>query len=189
MGGRALGDLRAMVKQHRARTEFRDRRQVVTHEQDSAPLAGDGLHAAEAFLLKREVADRKDLVNDEDLRLEVGGYRERETQVHAARVALDRRVDKTLDLSERDDLVELPGDLPAPHPEDRAIEKDVLAAGELRMEPCADLQERADAPADREPSLGRRSDSREDLQQRALARAVVADDPERLALSYLEVEV
>ena len=47
----------------------------------------------------------------QDLGLEMGGDRERQPHVHAAAVALDRRVEELLDLGEVDDLVELPVDL------------------------------------------------------------------------------
>ena len=51
--------------------------------------------------------------------LEVGRDRERQPDVHAARVPLHRRVEEPLDLGEGDDLVELAVDLPAAHAEDR----------------------------------------------------------------------
>ena len=76
-------------------------------EEDGAAPAGDVAHLAEALLLERRVADRQHLVDEQDLRLEVRGDRERQAHVHAARVALHRRVDELLDLGERDDLVEL----------------------------------------------------------------------------------
>ena len=79
------------------------------------------------------------------------GDGEGEPQLHAARVALDRRVDEPLDLGELDDLVELALDLAPPHAEDRAVEEDVLAAGQVGVEAGADLEQRADAAADRAP--------------------------------------
>ena len=60
-----------------------------------------------------------------------------------------------IDLGERDDRVELGEDLGAFHPEDGAIQQDVLAAGQLRVEPGADLEQRADAAA--QLHLARRS--------------------------------
>src|SRR3954463_13904670 len=103
---------------HRAWAQRRDDRHVVTDEQHRQPLARDISHLAEAFLLKRDVADREDLVDDENLRLEMRRNRERKTDVHAARVALDRRVEERPDLGELDDLVELSNDLATRHAED-----------------------------------------------------------------------
>ena len=68
---------------------------------------GDVLHLAEALLLELGVADGEHLVDDQDLRLEVRGDGEGQAHVHAAGVALDRRVEELLDLGEGDDLVEL----------------------------------------------------------------------------------
>ena len=59
------------------------------------------------FRWKADVADREDLVDDQDLGLEMGGHGEGQAHVHAAGVALDRRVEELLDLGELDDLVEL----------------------------------------------------------------------------------
>ena len=64
------------------------------------------------------------------------------------RVALDRRVEELLDLGEGDDLVELARDLARRHAEDRAVEEDVLAAGELGVKAGADLEQAADAAVD-----------------------------------------
>ena len=86
---------------------------------------------------------------NEDLGLEVGGDGEPEAHLHAARVALDGRVEELLDLRELDDLVELAGDLGPPHAEDRAAQVDVLAAGQLGVEAGADLEQGADAAPQR----------------------------------------
>ena len=110
----------------------------------------------EAPPLELRVADGEHLVDEQDLRLEVGRDGEREPDVHAARVALDRCVDEPLDAGELDDVVEAPLDLPALHPEDRTVEVDVLAAGQLLVEARPDLEQAADATTDLGPSLGRR---------------------------------
>ena len=47
--------------------------------------------------------------------------------------------------------------------------------------PGADLEQAGDAAPDPDPAARRRGDLREDLQQRALARAVAADDAEDFA--------
>ena len=57
------------------------------------------------------VADREHLVDDQDLGVEVRRDRERQPDVHPARVALHGRVDELLDPAELDDLVELRTDL------------------------------------------------------------------------------
>ena len=59
------------------------------------------------------------------------------------------------DVGELDDLVEAALDLLALHAEDRAVQEDVLAPGELGVEAGADLEQGADAAA--EPRLALRS--------------------------------
>jgi hypothetical protein len=151
--------------------------------------ARHALHPPEALALEGHVADGEDLVDEQHLGLEVRGDGEREAEVHAGRVVLHRRVGELRHLGEGEDLVELARDVGALHAEDRAAQEDVLAAGELAVEPGADLEQRADAPAHLgEPLRGPR-DAREDLQQRALARAVAADHAEHFARRDLERHV
>ena len=65
---------------------------VLTDEDDGESLLGDIVHLPGALLLESDVAHGKHLVEDQDLRVEVAGNSEREARLHAARVALDRRV-------------------------------------------------------------------------------------------------
>ena len=61
------------------------------------------------------------------------------------------------------------------HPEHRAAQEDVLAAGQLRVKACAELEQAADAPPASQRAGRWSRNPREDLQQRALAGAVTAD--------------
>ena len=75
------------------------------------PRSRDVPHLAEALLLELRVADRQHLVDDENLGLQMRRNGEGEAHVHAARIALHRRVEELLDAGEVDDLVELAVDL------------------------------------------------------------------------------
>ena len=75
------------------------------------------------------------------------------------------------------------------HAQDRAVEVDVLAAGQLGVEAGAHLQQAGDPAVDLGAAAGRLGDAREDLEQRDLARAVAADDADDLALLDLEGDV
>jgi hypothetical protein len=161
----------------------------VADEQDGPALATDLAHLAQALTLEGGVAYREHLVHDQDLGLEVSGDREREPQVHAARVALHRRVDEALDLGEGDDLVELALDLAAAHAEDRAVQEDVLATREIAVEARPDLEERPDTAADARLAVRRLGDAREDLEQRRLAGPVAPDDAEDVAARDVERDV
>ena len=94
-----------------------------------------------------------------------------------------------LDPREVDDLVELAVDLGRPHPEDRAVQIDVLAAGQVGVESRPDLQKRADAAVNPRVTRCRRRDARQYLEQRGLSRAVPTDDAEHLAALDLEGHV
>src|SRR5258706_9141777 len=106
----------------------------------------------------------------------MGGDGKAQAHHHAGGISLDRNVDKLLDVSEGYDAVELGADLVPPHAENRAAEKHILASTELRMESGAHLEQGCDTPADGHLARGRRSHTGKQLENRALSRAVVADD-------------
>ena len=153
-----------------------DGRRVVTDKKNGAALSCNIRHLAKAFLLKLGVADGQDLVNYEDLRFEMCRDGEGETDVHAARVMLHRRVDEPLHLGEGHDLVEPGSDFRALHAEDRSVQEHVVPAGQFGVKSGANLQERGDAPAQDGAAGGGFGDAREQLEQGGLARAVAADD-------------
>ena len=107
----SVGDEAAPVDLDGARAEAAHRGHVVADEEDGAPRTRDLLHLPEALALEGDVADREHLVDEQDLRVEVRRDGEGQAHVHAARVALDRRVEELVDLGELDDLVELARDL------------------------------------------------------------------------------
>ena len=188
--GGAVEDQPAVGEEQRARAQVLERHQVVAHVEDRAALVGrDRLHLLKALGLETGVADRQDLVDDEDLGVEVRGHREREAHPHAARVPLDRRLEELVHLGEVHDLLEPAVDRGARHPEDRAVHVHVLEPGQLGVEPGADFEQGPDVARHLDPPRGGRRDAAEDLQQRALARAVLADDPHGLALGDVEAQV
>src|SRR5205823_913172 len=70
-----------------------------------------------------------------------------------------------------------------------AVEVDVLPAGVLGLEASAQLQQRRHPPGDLDPAAVRAEDAGQDLEQRALARAVVPDHAQELALRHLEADL
>ena len=112
---------------------------------------------------------------------------EAEAGVHARAVALDRRVDEVADSARsrrwrRTDVSMSDRFMPMID----AVEIDVLAAREVGVKAGRDLDQRAD-PSVRDVGAERRTQKlREDLEQCRLARAVVPDDPERVAALHLE---
>ena len=135
----------------------------------------------ERLSLEAPIADREHLVDDEHVGAHVGGDREAEAGVHAARIPLHGCVDELGELRERDDVVEAGGDLLARHPHDAALEKDVLGAGQVLVKASRNLDERANTPANPAAPLRRAQNAGQQLQDCRLACAVRPDDPERLA--------
>ena len=164
--------------------------ETVADEQDGAVLVdGNRLHLAQRLFLKACIAYRKDLINDQDLRLQMRRHSERQPDIHAAAVALHRRVEKSFDFGEVNDLVEFLPDLRPGHPEDRSVQKDVLATGQFRVKAGADLQQACDTAAYDRPSTIRLSDAAEYLEQRRFAGSVPPDNSEHLAALHLEAHV
>ena len=139
-----------------------------------------------ALLRERRVADREHLVDQHDVGVGLDHHREREPDHHARRVVLQLQVDEVVELGEVDHRVEPPLRLAPAQPHQDAVEDDVLARGELGVEADAELDERRDPPGHPDPARVGAVDAGEDLQQRALARAVAPDDPEELALVDVE---
>jgi hypothetical protein len=119
----------------------------------------------------------------------VHGHREAEPHVHARRVRLHRLVDEVLETRERHDLRELSFDLLAREPEHDAVDDDVLAPRDLRVEAGAELDEGRDLAVHRELPGRRFEKAGDELQERRLAAAVRPDDAERLAPRHRERNV
>src|SRR5512147_787945 len=98
-------------------------------------------HFSQALLLKSRIADCQNLVDNQNLRLEMGRYSKSQAHIHTGRIPLYRRIQELGDLCEIHNLIELPLDFRSLHPKDCAVQINVLTPGKLRMEPCSDLQE------------------------------------------------
>ena len=169
-----------LPKQHRAVAEALDGARVVRHEHDRSAAILELGDLAEALPLELLVADREHLVEQQHVRADVRRDREPEPHEHPRGVRAHRQVDELLELGERHDLVH---HLAHPRPRqavDRAVQIDVLTAGEVRMESGAQLEERRDAAAGLDATRRRRDDPGHDPQQRRLTGAVAADEADRL---------
>ena len=74
-------------------------------------------------------------------------------------------------------------------PEERPVDPDVVARGELGVEPDPELDERRESSVDTDEPCVLAVDAGEDLEQRALAAAVRPDDAEELASHDREADV
>ena len=171
----------ALAQQHRAIAEALDGLRVVRDEEDRPAAVLELGDLAEALALELLVADGEHLVEQEHVRLDVRGDGEAEPHEHPRRVRPHRQVDELLELRERDDLVHQLAHACAREAVDRAVQVDVLAAGEVGVEAGAELEQRRDAAARLDAPAGRLDDPRDEAQQRRLAGAVAADEADGVA--------
>jgi hypothetical protein len=97
----------------------------VADEEHRATVTRNVAHSAQALPLEFGIAGRQDFVYEEYFGLEMGSHGECQPHIHAGRITLHGRVDESLDLGKRDDLVELRADFRARHSQDRPVEKNV----------------------------------------------------------------
>src|SRR5262245_12765201 len=140
------------------------------------------MHFAKTFLLKVMVAHCKHFIDDQNLRLQMRRNRKGEAHVRALAVLPYRRIRALFNFGEGHDFVEFLSDFALLHPEDGAIEEDVLAPREFRVKASANLQQAGDPPAQHSPPPGWLRDAAEDLEQRAFAGPVSPDNAEHLPL-------
>ena len=181
LGGVADHDDSASVDEGGAVAEAAHRAHVVRHEQDRLALVAQAVEHVEALLLEAHVADGQHLVDQQDVGVHLDHHGEREPHLHARGVVLELQLLELAQLGEVDDVVIACARLVGREAEHDAVHQDVVAGREVRVEAHAQLDERREAPVDVDGARVGAVDARHALQQRALARAVAADDPEELA--------
>ena len=93
-----------------------------------------------AFPLKRQITDSQHFIDDENLRIEVGCHRIRQTDVHSTGITLHGSIKELGHLSEADDVIKLSRYLASRHSQYGTVKVDVLAASQFRMKTRPDLQ-------------------------------------------------
>src|ERR1044072_65035 len=117
------------------------------------------------------------------------GYSKRESNVHSARVAFHRRVDKLFHFREGDDLIKLAIDFGLAHAEYGAVEVYIITTGQCGVKAGAHVEERTDAPIDlRESARGFRNPG-EDFEKCALPSSVMTNDSDDFATFDFERDV
>ena len=178
-----------MFEPHGAPAELLDLLNVVRDEQHRGAAAHELHHAALALFLELRVAHGEDLVHNQDLRLHHGGNGERQPRQHAGGIVADRDVNEVPQLGEVQDLLKLGVEERLCIAENRAVEVDILPAAQVHIETGAEFQHGHDIAAAFHRALRGLHDAGDDLQERALARAVAPDEADRLALLHLKRDV
>src|SRR5580693_6585602 len=96
------------------------------------------------------------------------GNSECKPNAHAGGVPLDGRIEKPFYVGEGDDFIELPPYLAVLHPQDGAVEEDVLAARQFLVESRSDFQKARHAPLKLYSSLRRFGNSAQYFEKCAL---------------------
>ena len=119
-------------------------------EEERLVLREQGLHALVALLPEGRVADREDLVDEDDRLVEGRDHREAQPHLHARGEVAEGHLEPVTHLrtGEVDDLVEALIDLLAAEAVQPGREVDVLARGELTEEAAGELDERGDTAVD-----------------------------------------
>ena len=92
------------------------------------------------LLLKFHIADSQDLIHDKDLAVKVRGDREREFDIHSARISLDGSVDELTALGKIDYAFYFGIDLRAGHSEDRTVQINILPTRQFGVEARPDFE-------------------------------------------------
>lgn len=154
----------------------------MAHEQDGdVAIVDEVLDALLAFLLEEHVANGERLVNDEDVGLGDGGDSKRDARDHAGGEVLHGHVHEVGQLGKLDDLLEVSVDELFGVAEQRAVEVDVLASGELEVKTRAKLDQGRDIAAHDALALAGFEHTGDDLEHGGLARTVGANKADNLA--------
>src|SRR5688500_4399931 len=128
-------------KDHTALAKAGARSHLVAYEQYRSPAFADAFHLIEAFDLELRIDNRKHFVNDKYLRLEKSGYRKCQSQLHAAAVMLQRCIDELFHACKINDLVKLQSYRSLFHPQQRAVEENILSSCQLGVKSCSYLEQ------------------------------------------------
>ena len=129
----------SITKQNRLMTQMLNGGYVMANEQNRASLLGDVSHLSHALALERLIPHRQHFVHEQNLGLQMCCHCERQSHVHAAGVALDRRVEELLDLDRILSRVLLPAPLRPmmPTTSPRLTSKETSRNAQNSVEGCA----------------------------------------------------
>ena len=142
-----------------------------------------------AFALEGLITDCQNLIKHQNVALCLDGHGKGQSDLHAAGVVFQLLIHEFAQLGKIDDFVVHGCYLVMREAEKRAIQKNVLPAGQFRIETHAKLDERHQLALNIHTAVFRHIDSRDDFQQGGLARAISSHDAEEIALMHLKVDV
>uniref|UniRef100_E6QEM5 Uncharacterized protein n=1 Tax=mine drainage metagenome TaxID=410659 RepID=E6QEM5_9ZZZZ len=162
---------------------------AVGNEDEGHALSAEFSDLRVAFFLEGLVAHGEDLVGQEDVGLQVDGHGEAQTHLHARGIILEWSVDEVLEFGELNDVLDALLGVAVAETVEAGVEEDVFIAAELGMEADAKLDEGGDAATGDDSALAGFQDAGDDLQQGALAGAIVPQQAQGLPLLHAQVDV
>ena len=177
----------AVVQPEGAGTERFDLVHRVRAEKNGCAAVTQTQNAVEGLAGKLAVAHRQGFVNHQDVGFDAGGQRKRQSHEHAGGVGFNRAVNEHANAGKSDDLVQPLGQLLAAQTHQRAVQQQVLAAGELGVKTCPQFEQRSNAAGHPHlPHTGRQR-ATEDLQQCGFAGTIGPHQADDLTALDLEI--
>ena len=156
------------------------------YEEDGLALLLEVFKLLEALGLEEYITYRQRFIDDQDLRVDIDGYRESKANQHTGRIGLHRLVDEVTDVCKGEDIVKSLVDLFLGKSTHGSIQVDILDSCVLGIEAGTQFQKSRDSAFDLNLTAGRIQDSGDDLQDGRLTGTVGTNDTNRLTL--LDVE-
>ena len=113
----------------------------MTNKQNRPAFACNILHFSKALLLKAQIANSQDLINDEDLRPKMCSNSKGQPHIHATGVALYRCINKALNLREINNFVKDRLHLATAHTQEGSVQINIFTAREFRVKTCANFEQ------------------------------------------------
>ena len=170
-----------MVDPDGALAQLLDLIDVVADKQQRCAAGEHLLHPLVALLLEHKVTDGQNLVAGQNVGPDLCRNREAQPRDHAAGIVFYRHIDKIPQFGKVDDVLEVLLHVGAVMAEHRTVQKDVLPRGQVQVKARAQLDQGRDLAVDGHAARRGVHNAGNQLQHRALAAAVAADECDGLA--------
>src|SRR5690348_2518336 len=178
-----------LIDQQHAIAKFADHLHVVGNHNHGLPAFTKAADALVAFLAESGIAHRQNLVNQQDIRVNLGGHGESQSHVHAGRILFDRGINEFANLREVYDALLPFQNLPAGQTQQQAVNEDVLPSGEFVVKSGPQFNQRRDAATNRNLSRSGAINAGNNLEDCALSGPVPADQAQRAAVFHVKGDV
>src|SRR5581483_9195347 len=132
-------------------------------------------------LVEPLITNGKHFINQQNVRVDVDRHGKAEPGVHARRIVLHRNIDESIQLGKLHNRVKAFRHLSPLHAENRGIEENIVPPRELRVKASAQLEQCRYSTIHADGTAGWGEDSSNELEKRALAGPIRADNPKRHA--------